>query len=337
VSEEESSAARGGSPLSAAATELYLDAVEAGTLPDPGGPVAGPLQELLDLGLLRPAMEASGYVAVDPESAAEQQLRRSAEQLAAASALRGKLASLTTAYRAAQAWGDNSPTALVRYFEGSEAITQQLGGLYQGPLRSVRTIQPGGPRPAGVLEQVLPDDLALLRRGVLRQILYQEPARRHKPTQAYVRAVTAAGAEVRTLPSLPDRLFLFDECVVYPLDGDNATAVFNREPSVVSLLHRMFAEQWSRAVAFESSNPSKQGRRLTERQRMILSLSCEHGLAAESIGRRMGLSTTTINRSLGWLRKEFDAPSLVVLAWKAREAYPAGFFADPDTAPGPGA
>jgi DNA-directed RNA polymerase specialized sigma24 family protein len=316
------------SPLTPSAEELYLQAIERGGIAETGPEHSADLQHLLALGLLRRGVDSPGYIPVDPQSAAEQQQRNAAQQLAQATALREGWASLTTAYRAAQGWHD--PSALARYVEGKEAITQQLALVYSGPLKLVRTVQPGGPRPADVLESSLAEDLGLLGRQVHRQILYQTPARHHAPTRQYVRAVTAAGAEVRTLDYLPDRLFLLDEVAVYPLNGDNSIAVFNREPSAVSFMHRLFQQHWERAAPYESAAVvQERDQRLTRDQRRSVRLACEQGLTAEAIADRTGWSKRTVDRHLAIAREVYDdANSLAALAWRLREEHPKGLPAD---------
>ena len=180
------------------AMELYLQAVETGSIPlAPGGggdraslspAYLDYCQHLLDLGLLKPGMKRPVLVPVDPETAAAQQERRAAADMARAARLRDQWQSLTTAYRAARAWHDES--SLVRYVDGKEEIGQQLQLVLSGKVSRVRTIQPGGPRPAELLKGAIAEELGLVARGIQRQILYQDSQRHHAPTAQFVRAVT---------------------------------------------------------------------------------------------------------------------------------------------------
>jgi sugar-specific transcriptional regulator TrmB/DNA-binding CsgD family transcriptional regulator len=322
--------------LSDESTEIYLQAVESGEIPQslgtggdssPGSPPSPAIRHLLDLGLLKPGLDGPVYVPVDPATAAEQQERKAAQQVAEAATLRDRWSGLTTAYRSSRSWND--PGAIVRYVQGKEAISQQLALVVSGVLKSVRTIQPGGPRPREVLESVLADDLSLLRRGIHRQILYQDPAKQHAPTAQFVRAVTEAGAEVRTLPYLPDRLFLIDDLAVYPIDGDSAVAAFNAEPSTVAFFKRLFAQHWDRAAPFEAARPTSRGMTLTPDQRRITRLVCEQGLTSEAVAATLGWSLRTVNRNLQAAREVYDsAPSSAALAWRVRGEYPEGLPAD---------
>ena len=316
------------------AVELYLQAVETGSIemsPEPGDPAeasAAPpdhRRRLLDLGLLKPGMERPVLVPVDPETAAAQQERRAAAELARAAGLRDRWQVLTTAYRAERAWHDES--SLVQYVAGKEAVGQQLQLVLSGQVKRVRTIQPGGPRPAELIKGAIAEELGLLRRGIQRQILYQDSQRHHAPTAHFVRAVTEAGVEVRTLPHLPDRAFLIDDMVMYPLDGDTDVAVFNREPSMVAFMNRLFEQSWDRAAPFEERQETVRGKQLSPEQRRIVRLLVG-GMTTEAIGTVLAMSLRTVNRHLEKTRKIFDADSLAELAYKVRGEYPDGIPAE---------
>lgn len=321
--------------LPAEAVELYMQAVETGYIHmTPPADSAGPLafaarldhrQRLVDLGLLQPGMERPVLVPVDPEIAAAQQERRIAADLARAVGLRDRWQTLTTAYRAARAWHDES--SLVRYVEGKEAIGQELQLVLSGQIKRVRTIQPGGPRPPELIKAAIADELGYRRRGIQRQILYQDPQRHHAPTAHFVRAVTEAGVEVRTLPYLPDRAFLIDDLVMYPLNGDNDVAVFNREPSVVAILNRLFEQNWERAAPFTERPEASRGQQLSPEQRRIVHLLVG-GMTTEAIATTLAMSVRTVARHLERARHVFTADSLAELAWKIRGEYPSGLPAD---------
>ncbi|MBC3842703.1 hypothetical protein GXW82_28615 [Streptacidiphilus sp. 4-A2] len=218
---------------------------------------------------------------------------------------------LTTAYRAERAWHDE--TSLVRYVAGKEAVGQQLQLVLSGPVKRLRTIQPGGPRPAELIRATIAEELDMARRGIQRQMLYQDSQRHHAPSAQFVRTVTEAGAEVRTLPHLPDRVFLIDDLVMYPLDGDTEIAVFNREPSMVAFISRLFEQNWERAAPFEERPEIARGKQLSAEQRRIIRLLVG-GMTTEAIGSALAMSLRTVNRHLEKTRKIFDADSLAELA-----------------------
>ncbi len=318
--------------LPAEAVELYLQAVESGAIPITPPPPTGEgeavpdhRQRLLDLGLLKPGVKRPVLVPVDPETAAAQQERRAAAQLARAAELRGHWQTLTTAYRAERAWHDE--TSLVQYVAGKEAVGQQLQLVLSGPVKRLRTIQPGGPRPAELIRATIASELEMARRGIHRQMLYQDSQRHHAPSVQFVRTVTEAGVEVRTLPHLPDRVFLIDDMVMYPLDGDTEIAVFNREPSMVAFISRLFEQNWERASPFEERPEIARGKQLSGEQRRIIRLLVS-GMTTEAIGSALAMSLRTVNRHLEKTRKIFDADSLAELAYRIRGEYPDGLPAD---------
>jgi predicted DNA-binding protein (UPF0251 family) len=325
--------------LPASAVEQYLQAVEEGELPlspgadgdlspeSPPHPVLDQRQQdrqlLQDLGLLKPAMDRPVLVPVDPETAAAQQERRATQELARAAALRDRWQPLTTAYRSARAWHDE--TSLARYVEDKEAIGQALQLRLSEPLKLLRTMQPGAPRPPELLKGSIAQELEMRRRGVQRQILYEDRQRHHAPTGHYVRTVTAAGVEVRTVPVLPwDRLFIFDDLVMYPKDGNNDIAVFNREPSVVSFMNRLFEAHWQRAAPFEEQPEELE---LTAEQRYAVRLLVG-GMSVENIAARMGVAVRTVNRLLAEARKALGVHAPAELGWVLRGKFPHGLPAD---------
>lgn len=317
--------------LPRAAVELYLRAVEAGDLPekapedaDADSPDAH-RELLLGLGLLKAGMKRPELVPVDPETAAAQLERRAAAELVRTATLRDQWQPLTTAYRAARAWSDEK--SLVQYVRGKEAIGQQLQLLLSGKVHRVRTIQPGGPRPAELIKGAVAEELALRGRGITRQILYQDSQRNHAPTAHFVRAVTEAGVAVRTLPYLPDRTFLIDDVAMYPLAGDNEVAVFNREPSMVALLNRQFEQIWDRATPFGDAPETGREAQFSNEQRRIMRLLVG-GMTTEAIASTLAVSLRTVNRQLEKMRSIFSAQSLAELTYKVRGEYPNGIPAD---------
>ena len=107
---------------------------------------------------------------------------------------------------------------------------------------------------------------------------------------------------MRTLPYLPDRAFLIDGLVMYPLDGNKDIGVFNREPSVVALFSRLFEQSWDRAAPFEERQETVQGKQLSMEQRRIVRLLVG-GMTTEAIATTLAMSLRTVNRHLEKARR----------------------------------
>ncbi|WBO64884.1 helix-turn-helix transcriptional regulator [Streptomyces camelliae] len=169
------------------------------------------------------------------------------------------------------------------------------------------TCQPGGGRPTEELEQAVARDTALLDRGVRMRTLYQHPARRHAPTQAYVERVVSAGAEVRTLTDLLGRMIVFDRRIAFlPHHQRRGGAVVLRSPAAVAFLCGAFDRAWDLAVPFGA--PEHAPVAVDDLRQVILRLLSQ-GLKDEVIARRLGISLRTCRKHIADLFQELDAES----------------------------
>ena len=119
------------------------------------------------------------------------------------------------------------------------------------------TAQPQANRSPRTLAEASTRDVAALERGLKMRTLYQHSARRHSATHKYVAAVTAHGAEVRTLDEFFNRLIVVDRRVaLIPAADSLATAVVVREPAIVAYFVDVFERTFARARPFASSGQS---------------------------------------------------------------------------------
>lgn len=124
--------------------------------------------------------------------------------------------------------------------------------------------------------------------------LYQQSARHHPPTRAYVDKVTSAGAEVRTCPELFGRLIVFDRAVAFiPHHSLPGGAAVVRDPSTIAFPHSAFERAWDLGTPFAESRPDLTA--LSDVHRNILHLLGE-GARDETIARRLGLSLRTCRK-----------------------------------------
>ncbi|MBV1855643.1 helix-turn-helix domain-containing protein [Catellatospora tritici] len=172
----------------------------------------------------------------------------------------------------------------------------------------VMTCQVGGGRPASVLAEALPRDLAMLSRGVRLRTLYQHTARFHLPTQAYVEATTAAGSLVRTLDELPGTLIIVDRSVAFlPDRSPTQGAIVVREPSLVAFLCDIFDQAWTKASQF-GSGPAAVRAVTDSVVRTIVQLLAD-GVKDDVIARRLGMSIRTCRRHIADLMERLGANS----------------------------
>ncbi|MGW0737462.1 LuxR C-terminal-related transcriptional regulator [Streptomyces sp. NPDC002851] len=178
--------------------------------------------------------------------------------------------------------------------------------------KDMLTVQPGGPRAQTRLERALPRTLERLERGVRVQHLYQHTVRRDPPTTAYVRAVTAEGAEVRTTDQLIDRMLIYDREIVFlPEQHDDPDrppgAVVVREPTLVGFLCKLYDHLWARATVFEPD--AEDASDITDDVKRAIVRLMAQGHKDELVARRLGMSVRTCRRHISQIMEELAASS----------------------------
>lgn len=146
--------------------------------------------------------------------------------------------------------------ALVRLTEKA-VISAALEAAVGDCRHELLTAQPGGGRAEATLREALGRDLRALRRGVRQRTLYQHTVHAHRPTMAYIERVTEAGAEVRTLAEVVERLIVCDRSVAFvSLSQDGADGALQiRDPALVRFLARVFEQTWERSTPCTRPTP----------------------------------------------------------------------------------
>jgi sugar-specific transcriptional regulator TrmB len=197
-------------------------------------------------------------------------------------------------------------TPAVEYLHGMTAIRDYIARVTDEATEEILTAQPGGGRPATVLNAVLPITLEHLRRGVRMRTLYQHPARFNTATKAYVEAVTEGGGEVRTLDEFFDRLIVVDRSrAIVPTDEDRTTAVVIHDRPLVRFLTDVFDPTHASHASTEV---------MPDIHSMIKRLLVE-GLTDSVIARRIGVSERTYHSHLARIRESMGAQSRLQLGY----------------------
>jgi AraC-like DNA-binding protein len=171
------------------------------------------------------------------------------------------------------------------------------------------TCQPGGNRVPAALQEAIARDTALLERGVQMRTLYHHTARFNGPSQAYVAAVSALGAQYRTAHELFGRIIVFDrETAFIPDRHGSWGAVVIREPSIVAYLCSIFEAAWSTAKPFGDATADGLETVSKELDQTILRLLAA-GLKDEAIARRLGMSLRTLRRHIADIMAGLGADS----------------------------
>ncbi|MFJ3528841.1 MULTISPECIES: LuxR C-terminal-related transcriptional regulator [unclassified Streptomyces] len=294
------------------ALATYRRALVAGSLPQ--GEVAGCLR---DLHLMVADRGSPGFmIPVPPETASYTALAPLQEALLerrrALRATRAALSVFETLY--ADVHRSEQP-ALTR-LSGEAVISRALEAGVGGCREQVRTAQPGGSRPASVLQEALTRDLGNLRRGVRQRTIYQHTVRSDRTTLAYIEQVTAAGAEVRTLAEVVDRVIVFDRDLAFvPFSDEPHHALRVQHPSLVRFLARAFDEAWARAVPVRPERaPLRTPVVTSDLQRAILR-AVVNGETDASIARRIGMSRRSVAEHMRKVSEQLGSTSRAQLGY----------------------
>lgn len=309
--------------------------------------VAEARKRLEELRLLSPAGEGGRAVPLDPEIVEAElvsQLQMSiAEQRRQVSRIHRQLRSLASVYRSAEHYPQE--TGPIRVLDNAADVRREIDLARHRCTQERMTLQPGGGRDAGLLQQDLLQTQELLRRGVRIRTLYQHTARASMATRAYAKRVWEAGGEVRTAEELSERLLIYDRRIAFvpkERQGQEAPgAAVVTDPTLVAYLCRSFEAAWQVGQPFPeagSADADAQQQVSSEVRASILRLM-GMGLKDEVIARRLGMATRTCRRYISTLMDELGASSrfqagLLVGRQQAREARGARRTADdrtPDT------
>lgn len=253
-------------------------------------------------GELRPADPASGLRAL-----LDERKRELAGRQEAVARCEADMAELVGAY--SELYTGRTQSAAQR-FVGVEAVQERIRALSAEAVSECLTFNPGGAQSRASLDASKPLDRAVLERGVRMRTVYLDSVRNDAVTTEYAEWLTDLGGEVRTAPSLPVRMLLFDRrTVVVPADPENTRkgAVQLTEPGVVAGLAGLFDRVWESAVPL-GSRRDRDDRGLTGQEKELLRL-LGTGLTDEAAGRRLGLSLRTVRRMMAELMKRLGAGS----------------------------
>ncbi|WEH39170.1 hypothetical protein [Streptomyces sp. AM 2-1-1] len=250
-------------------------------------------------------------------------MRDVAEALSGLSRAVAERADWTPPYRtapdsSAASAGNGRADSAFTYLNGLPEINRAIQNELDGAREEILTAQPDGSRPEAVLRGALDSVSRRLAAGVAMRTLYQHSTRFDEPTKKYVRAVTALGAQVRTLPEFFDRLIMIDRTVAFiPGNRDRTTAVIVREPAVVGFLADVFVRQWDRAEDFPFI-PVRAAEAATEvvpdMRTSILKLLLE-GRSDREITRRLGLSLRSLQAHVARLKEDHGAQHRLQLGY----------------------
>jgi len=272
---------------------------------------------LVDIGLVTRGDDGRTWTAADPAAVQARVVaplgQQGAELIAESAHWAHTFNNLSHVWR-------RSPSAVGGPFaeiRGVETIGNFLASLVSDAEEELLTAQPQYRRGVKQLDAgVGARDIAALKRGVRMRTLYQHAARRGADTRKYVAAVTAAGAEVRTLDEFFNRLIVVDRRValIPSHEGLDAAMVIS-DKSMVGYLVDMFERHWERARPFTSSETSLMRDIAAEQRAMTIRMLLE-GRADPAGAKRLGVSPRTYAAYVADLKSEFEVETRFQLGYE---------------------
>jgi len=304
------------------ATPLYEEIVTSGGLDaaDPriakGGKLHAAFELLTEVGLVVKSDDGTTWRAVDPAAVQARVVAPLGQQGAE---LIAESAHWAQSFNALSQTWRRSPSAVGAPFaeiRGLPTINNYLAALAGDVREELLTAQPQYRRGIKRLSQAGAHEIEALKRGVRVRTLYQHGARRGADTRRYVAAVTAAGAEVRTLDEFFNRLIVVDRrtAVIPSHEGLDAAMVIS-ERSMVLYLVDMFERHWERARPFTSSETSLMRDIAAEQRAMTIRMLLE-GRADPAGAKRLGVSPRTYAAYVADLKSEFEVETRFQLGYE---------------------
>ncbi|GGT02477.1 MULTISPECIES: helix-turn-helix domain-containing protein [Streptomyces] len=277
------------------------------------GAVHTALDRLSEMALIRPASgDARRLHAVRPHLAMEILLARKQAEVAAQQQQLEE--SRAAAVRLISEFAGDDPEASrddVEHLRGLDNIRDHLAVMNKAVRSELMTFAPGGPQTADNMRNSRPLTQELLGRGVAIRTIYLDSIRNDPATVAHAEWLTSVGAQVRAVPTLPNRMIIADRRVaIMATDCDDTAdgAIVIRTPGVLATLCSLFETTWQAAEPFAAPVQPPAEDALTPQQHEALRLLAQ-GATDETVAKRLGVSPRTARRISTALMAHLDARS----------------------------
>ncbi|MFE5861657.1 LuxR C-terminal-related transcriptional regulator [Streptomyces virginiae] len=193
---------------------------------------------------------------------------------------------------------------------GMDAIHDRLELMGRAATTEVLSSQPGIQRPED-LTASRPADATALARGITMRTLYQDSTRNQPHITTYAHWLLSRGGEVRTAPTIPQRMVVVDRAqALVPIDPADTRqgALHVTEPGIVAALLDLFEQAWNTAVPLGATRPEDPESSITPTEREILRL-LSTGVTDDTAGQRLGISSRTVGRHMASIMERLGASS----------------------------
>lgn len=204
--------------------------------------------------------------------------------------------------------------------DGVDAVRERIEQLAWGVRHELLSVmgERGDPPPGMEANRSL--EAMLIERGVGMRSLHLESGMTDERMAGYTRWLTEQGGQVRTCPTLPPRMLVFDRThVMLPANPDEPVpaVVLVTAHGMVAALADFYELLWQTAKPFGAPRHSGSDE-LTKQQRQLLRLLYD-GNTDSAIARRLGVSVRTVRRMTAELMHETGARSRFQLGSRAYE------------------
>ncbi|MER7394149.1 helix-turn-helix transcriptional regulator [Streptomyces sp. NPDC000151] len=271
------------------------------------------LDQLSEMALIRPSADDPQHMhAVSPHLGMEILLAQQQAELAAqqqrVEESRAAAVRLISEFTERESGGSGAD---VEHLEGIDAIRDHLSAMNREVEEEMLGFAPGGAQTAANMRNSRPLTEQLIDRGVKMRTLYLDSIRNDPATVAHADWLTSVGAQVRTVPTLPNRMIIADRRIAIIATNSDDTAVgatVLRAPGILTTLCSLFETTWSNAEPLGSSSEPSEDEELTTQQLETLRMLAL-GYTDETIAKRLGVSARTARRISTALMNHLDARS----------------------------
>jgi DNA-binding CsgD family transcriptional regulator len=193
---------------------------------------------------------------------------------------------------------------------GMDAIQTRIEILAAAAVTEVASMMPGGAQDPGLIDAAKALDQQVRGRGVDIRTIGLDSIRNSGPTLAYAEWLTGIGGEVRTVPTLPTRMLIYDRKIaLLPVDTANTrvAAVQIADSGMVTAVLALFEQIWDVATPIGTPAVKDQAGLLPQEREMLRLLA--EGMTDESAGHRLGLSQRTVRRMMSGIMERLGARS----------------------------
>lgn len=230
---------------------------------------------------------------------------------------RAALAMLTAEYAELRPRGDRT---MMEELLGLDEVRDRLRTLTTQAQAEIMTLVPDPVQRPDTLAASKPLDAALLERGIVMRTVYLNSIRNDPASIAYTDWLAGIGGQIRTAPTVPLRLIIFDRATalipIDPQDSSAGAAVITGVGAVAAMC-ALFEQIWATANPLGLPNPpDAQG--LGPEEREVLRMLA-NGETDENIARRLGVSTRTVGRKASELMRRLGTRSRFQMGVRASE------------------